>query len=503
MIQLNLADVRPPKNRPPSHPPTVEQQHILDLAKTDGVLKVIAGAGTGKTATLVMVADNDPRPTLYMAFNKDMASEAYHRMPDHVVCQTTHSVAFSYFGRALSDAGKLSRPYGAYVNVKGTGREIAIAYKLRGSKKADGSQLPPSVIGNCVLATVAAFEQSADESLWLGHLRLSEHIDPVLCNTVGPEVLRTAKKLWAERIDLSCNTLATHDTYLKLFQLSKNKMDRYEVVMLDEAQDTNACVLDIFNTMSAKLKIMVGDPYQQIYAWRGSVNAMEQVKAKEAFLTESFRFSQGIAEVANYLLNMFEPAKFTVKGLGQTRMVHRQQIIGQHTCLFRTNAGLLSLAMTLIPQGAKVELNTDVKDLVRLVEAAISLQTGNANGVKHPTLMPYNSWLEIVEDSASSPELGRLVKMELDYTLNVVLATLKAYKKPTHPDIVLTTAHKSKGLEYDNGILANDFKDLDDITPEERNLLYVALTRFKKLVALNLVVIDIVNQEIEKNGNDT
>jgi hypothetical protein len=36
--------------------------------------------------------------------------------------------------------------------------------------------------------------------------------------------------------------------------------------------------------------IYVGDPYQQIYEWRGAVNAMEHIRAPECALTESFRF---------------------------------------------------------------------------------------------------------------------------------------------------------------------------------------------------------------------
>lgn len=495
MIELNLPNVLPIRVRPVSHPPTPEQQIILGLARTDGILKVIAGAGTGKTSTLVMSAEQDLRSTLYMAFNKAMAMEATHRMPEHVTCATTHSVAYGFFGRELSNAGKLSRPEGGYVNVKGTGKEVAIAYKLRGANKIDGSPLPPSVVGNDVLNTVARFEQSADERLDERHITINEHVAPGLFPVYRRVVLDAARRLWDERIDFGSNTLATHDTYLKLFQLSKNPMASYKVVMLDEAQDTNACVLDIFNTMSAPQKLLVGDPYQQIYAWRGSVNAMAQVEAREAYLTESFRFGQEVADVANAILRMYGPSDFELKGRASTRIVERDEVPSPCTCLFRTNAGLLGLGMELIPQGHAVELNTDVKDLVRLVEAAIAIRSGNMNGVKHQALMPYNSWAEIEDESETSPELARLVKLEVDYGLHTVVEILKAYKKPPVPSIVLTTAHKSKGLEWDNVMLANDFRELDRMNEEERNLLYVAVTRAKKLLTLNDIVGEILAEE--------
>ena len=48
--------------------------------------------------------------------------------------------------------------------------------------------------------------------------------------------------------------------------------------------------------------IYVGDAHQQIYAWRGAVNAMQQMPLPESRLTTSFRFGDAIADVANNLL---------------------------------------------------------------------------------------------------------------------------------------------------------------------------------------------------------
>jgi L-asparaginase II len=38
--------------------------------------------------------------------------------------------------------------------------------------------------------------------------------------------------------------------------------------------------------------IYVGDAHQQIYAWRGAVNAMQQLPLPESRLTTSFRFGE-------------------------------------------------------------------------------------------------------------------------------------------------------------------------------------------------------------------
>jgi len=44
----------------------------------------------------------------------------------------------------------------------------------------------------------------------------------------------------------------------------------------------SAAVADIFQRQT-KARIMVGDPHQQIYAFRGAINAMELVQATRTF----------------------------------------------------------------------------------------------------------------------------------------------------------------------------------------------------------------------------
>ena len=55
----------------------------------------------------------------------------------------------------------------------------------------------------------------------------------------------------------------------------------------------------------------IGDRYQQIYSWRGAINAMSKVgDANFTTLTQSFRFGDSIADLANHILARFgETAK--------------------------------------------------------------------------------------------------------------------------------------------------------------------------------------------------
>ena len=79
--------------------------------------------------------------------------------------------------------------------------------------------------------------------------------------------------------------------------------------MMDEGQDMNPTILDIFNKQDIN-KIIVGDPNQQIYAFRGAVNALESVEASHTYhLTQSFRFGPAIGLVANTCLERLNSVK--------------------------------------------------------------------------------------------------------------------------------------------------------------------------------------------------
>jgi superfamily I DNA/RNA helicase len=336
-----------------------------------------------------------------------------------VTCSTTHSVAYSYTGVKLNRAGKLSRPTGrGYVNVAGTGSEIARFFKINPLQQAGEVVLPAAFIGLLVKITVARFEQSADAELALSHTpygELMEKFNTVTFDVkaVQAQVLSYAKKLWAERTNLNSVVLASHDTYLKMYQLSKPVLASYEVLYVDEFQDTTPCVLDIvMNQHTNGIKVvMVGDARQAIYGWRGAVNAMKMVDAPTRSLTKSFRYGQAVADIATTVLQGAmqitgnENIK-SVTGFGGT--VDRTT---PHTRLFRTNAALLIAAIGEIANGTKISIEIDVKDFVKLLQAAVALRRGEMKNVKHDKLLSFNDWAEAVEEGKHDSELGRVCKI--------------------------------------------------------------------------------------------
>jgi hypothetical protein len=71
--------------------PTGEQQAIIDAYQTNANLVIEAGAGTGRTSTLRMLAACNPRRCgLYVAYNKAIASDAKRSFPSSVTWATIH-----------------------------------------------------------------------------------------------------------------------------------------------------------------------------------------------------------------------------------------------------------------------------------------------------------------------------------------------------------------------------------------------------------------------------
>jgi superfamily I DNA/RNA helicase len=474
--------------------PTEQQIYCITTTEHENKTKVEACAGAGKTSTLVLIAENLIMKSIYMAFNKVTAVEAQERFPAHVTCQTTHSLAYRVFGANLFH--KLSRPKGRYVNVAGTGSEIAKFYGLDG---VDGVATA-NAMGLYVRTTVERFEQSADMEITIRNVPQKD-MEKVLSEDrmAASYVLKWAKKLWADRININSPVLATHDTYLKLFQMSKPVLP-FDVLYLDEAQDTTPCVLDIVNNQTHMKIVLVGDRRQAIYGWRGASNAMASVECAVAPLSKSFRYGNGIAEVATAVLHndMVISGRDDLLSEVGYNVVDRTQ---PHMYLFRTNAALLLEAVAAIDRGEKVKVEIDMRDFVKVLQSAQALYFREAKNVKHERILPYATWRAMVEEANEiGGELKRLVGIVESGTANHIIDVLEHYQTPPDAIATYTTAHKAKGREAKQVILADDFAsnykkgEWVGLPEHEENLLYVAVTRSQWRLEINKTVAEILEK---------
>lgn len=82
---------------------TQEQLDIVETSLRGNDMIIKAFAGTGKTSTLCLIANNLPhKRCVYLAFNKAIADEAKHKFPPSVVVKTTHALAYASVSKVIS-----------------------------------------------------------------------------------------------------------------------------------------------------------------------------------------------------------------------------------------------------------------------------------------------------------------------------------------------------------------------------------------------------------------
>ena len=460
--------------RGPAHPPTAEQAAAVDAFLTGARLKVSALAGAGKTSTLVQMAQARAGSGLYLAFNRSIADEARASFPASVDCRTTHSVAL----RAVRASG-------------GYGKD-----KLFGAIKAKqfAGQLEKTVIvgdvmtlsdvqqAHLLLGTVKRFCQSADDVIGGEHVpevgRLLA-LPSAMRGVVEDWIVRRAAHLWGRMRDPDHAIPLGHDGYLKLWSLGSPVLE-HDYILLDEAQDTNPCVLRVLERQSGQV-VYVGDRHQQIYAWRGAVNAMSEARAEhEAFLTQSFRFGPAIAEAASAVLCTLGETRALV---GNPRITSTIAGSGPaDAVLARTNATVISEVLGALEAQRRPHIVGGSDEMVRLVSSVFDLQDGRP--ASHPDFFGFANWdqVEAFADTEEGEDLRPFVSLVRKHGPRQLWRALKeTVADEKGADVVISTAHKAKGRQWPSVRIADDFAGVQTetgaIPAEEARLFYVAITR--------------------------
>ncbi len=480
--------------------PTDEQTAAVKAFSSGDSLKIIAGAGTGKTSTLKLIAESTVKRGVYVAFNTAMADDAKRRMPPNVAASTAHSLAFR-----CVDAGfraKIGSRLPATMAAEAGG--IRSMFELPGKTK-DGEPLliSQSTAGYFMLDWVRRHCMSADaeigkDSAPTGRMLAIMGIDrddatPQDWNAareIAGALLPATHKLWERMRNPRDMFPAHHDTYLKVWALSNPRINA-DFILFDEAQDANGLMLQIVGHQPAQ-KIYVGDPNQQIYAWRGAVNAMHSIKTdRTTSLTESFRFGPEIAEFANHALTLCGSGmRLTGKAWAGRDFSHGNKPLTATLC--RTNASVVR-ELAQAPDISRVHVAGGVSQIVGLLNGMRELRDNDRTG--NPELCHFKGWQELVMHAASeSDDLAALFKLtEEGERIEALTAMLEKTARVARPDLhVISTAHKCKGLEWADVRLAGDFR-----TPghkrwsaEEANLLYVAGTRGMRSLSLDNTLAD-------------
>jgi hypothetical protein len=458
---------------------TEEQAHAVELFKGSQSLKISAFAGTGKTTTLIELAKSTKNSGLYLAFNKAIAAEAGSRFPRTVDCRTTHSIAYRAAPNAFRrNPGKLTEGI--------QGNRIAQTLGLE-ELAVGGVVLKARSLGFMVVRTVQRFCQSGDSTIDTRHVPLVgklEQLSDEHQDEFKRYVSELAAVIWSRMATPDDAVPLGHDGYLKLWSLSRPTLE-YDFILLDEAQDTNEAVLSVLRAQDCHLTL-VGDRHQQIYEWRGAINAMERVPTDaESFLTQSFRFGPEVARAATDILRLLKEPRSVIGNPDRSSVIQTSGSADAVLC--RTNAGVISVVLNTLKANQRPHVVGGVTELNRLLEDVTRLKTGYP--AESPELFGFQDWSEVV-DFATSEEGQSLNSFVTIVSENGEAKLLEALRKVAQSeqsaDLTVSTGHKAKGREWDTVRLHSDFepKKFNPNDPaklimneEEIRLLYVAATR--------------------------
>lgn len=460
--------------------PTEEQAQALDLFGTGEPLVIEAGAGTGKTTTLKLLAASTKRRGAYTAFNKAIVRDTQSSMPGNVTASTVHSLAFRAVGSKFSH--RLNQPRMKSMDLA---RRLDVDPMVVTVGNAGTKRLSPGYLASHVMRAVTRFCQTADREPNPSHFPYIDGIDMpdaaghrTFTNNdrLAQALLPAAFRAWIDLSDPAGSLPYKHEHYLKTWQLSGPEIPA-DFILFDEAQDANPVMLAIVAAQEHAQLVYVGDSQQQIYEFTGAINALGSLAdANRTYLTQSFRFGPTIASSANIVLETLG-ADLRLRGTPEIPSTVGR-IDQPDAILCRTNAAAVSLVLTYLSAGRACALVGGADEVVRFAKAAISLRNDGWTG--HAELACFKSWAEVQEyvaNDAQGDDLKLMVGLIDEFSPEVIIGGLGQTAAEDVAEVVVSTAHKAKGREWDRVRLGGDFPDAETADPSELRLLYVGVTR--------------------------
>lgn len=477
------------------------EQH--DIINSTGNIKINAVAGSGKTTTVIEYAKACSKQSkiLYLAFNKSVKLEALKRFKEkglsNVKVETAHSLAYK----------DIVFRYGYKVRHQGFKTfDIVEILNIQGNEEKHTEY----IIANHINKFITYFCNSNKTKIQdLNYLDIvSDQKAKVFVKSYYSYIEKQTRFL-LRKMDKG-EIEVTHDFYLKKFQLSNPQLS-FDYILFDEGQDASPAMLAIFLKQKGT-KIIVGDTHQQIYGWRHAVNSLEKAAYKNYQLSTSFRFSEDIAhlgkEILNWKSHIGDHQSLTINGKG-THKGHQTKAV-----LARTNLGLLLKAIEYV-----MEKKT-IKHIY--FEGNINSYTYADEGASlYDVLNLYNGKRRLIRDKLikqmrGMEELEDYIKKTEDVQLGLMMDIIKEYgneipsilkkikskhvknEEKDKAEMIFSTVHRCKGMEYDVVQIVNDFASEEKIVKlktemnseglrfskinEEINLLYVAVTRTRNSI---------------------
>lgn len=477
---------------------------------------ISAVAGSGKTTTLVEVMNRSKVRSGFFAFNKSIEEEISRRVVDNdnTEVSTLHSLGL----RSILSHFKHK------IEVKDN-KVWSFAFNLNKSVwNFDQKKLISTIVVARQLVDIYRATMCKDKNdliVAADTLGIDFNIDQLNC-AIDLMVEINRYNRHPKTIDFADMIYipATTDT----MKIKSN----CQLVLIDECQDLNLAqhtLLDKLVKQNKSRFVACGDRNQSIYGFTGAHSKsfdlfLEKPNTIELPLSICYRCDSSIIAKANSIYNVMEGKSDVQEGVIEQK-ANFDDIEEDCLVICRNVKPLLEVYFHLITKGLKCSIKgKDIgKGLVDLLnecngltfdEIVVSLQLKTQNklteylnrGISNPSRYP--PFISFQEKSMSLQ-----IILEHTQTKTKALEMLNTVFSDGHQGgITLSTIHKAKGLEantvyfVDRKNIPSEYAVTEDALKQEKNLLYVAMTRAKhNLYYINtkdLSLSKVISKKIEK-----
>ncbi len=488
--------------------PSIYQSNIYNEVKTtNNSIRIKASAGSGKTTTIVRCLDyiSANADVMMLAFNRAIRDELQTRVPSYINVNTLHG--FGYGMLRMNLGGKIILADSKIFNI---GVKMVERWQITENKYSYVARINKIVD---FMRYNLLYDDNDQILEMLGKYGVNVFGDEIFH---AKEVLDSSNKKVHEQIDYA--------DMIYLPAVRNFKIKKFDVVIVDEAQDLNKAQHEIIKKMlkpKGRL-ISVGDEFQSIYMFAGAdSDSFENIKnivpnTVDMPLSVCYRSTKAIVRHAQEIVPSIEYFEGADEGV-EPRDGSVNEIMDKAFVLCRNTKPLIQLFIILLKRGLKANIkgkeigdgiiNVIKKTNQKTVEGMLKhlgvhkiklksklLSKGIIKTDKHPQMLEYDEKVEIIGLLA---ERFSSVKQLIDFISTIFL-------DEKIPGIILSTIHKSKGLEADKvyilcpHLMPSQFAITPEALKQEQNLMYVARTRAKK----ELIYIRdfVITKEVKNQG---
>jgi DNA helicase-2/ATP-dependent DNA helicase PcrA len=499
---------------------SIFQKEIFRRLTDDTCHMVIdAKAGSGKTTTIVRslkLIPIDPKTkrralSIFLAFNKDIVKEAKTRCPEDIYVSTLHSwgwkeIRFRFGNTVVKDDAKISKIIKSKIDSWGLDESVESLETYAGR------------VEKIVNLMRFALPQSRNEILELCEKHEIE--------LVGCEIDHAKQVLLIARADTKTFDFTDMIYFPAVDWNNTFKCMKFKYVFVDECQDLNPMQHALIKKLvcpNGGRMIAVGDPNQSIYGFAGAdIDSFDKMKTMFPNtvvlpLSFSYRCASEIVKHAQVIVPQILPAPDA--RLGEVRVGSYKEVADGDFILCRNTKPLVSLCLKYIAAGRKAtikggDIGRNLINMVKRTKAKThdpmfkKLEV-DLKKLKDKTVeqFPYKEVEKIpvvvnmVDKIEALHTIGDACKTK---STDEIISTIeRIFSEESGTGILLSTMHKSKGLEADNVFIleANLIPAVYAVQEwqrvQEENLEYVARTRAKK----QLVYIDDYVSDQDKMEN--